>query len=180
MEYKHFSHNHNLVFHQVQQGQNIRCSGCELDCSSGFVYACFQCSFYLHEHCGNANRHIMHPADVTHPLILFPSPTYESGSFLCDACGKPGSAFSYCCAVCQVDLHVQCAFMPLKITHKCHRHELKLSTGNPDRAGREICNICTTLLDSKHWSYYCAECDFGVHTFCGTNEVKPALYVDAS
>lgn len=44
----------------------------------------------------------------------------------------------------------------------------------------EFCKICTKLLNTKHWSYFCVDCDFGVHTFCATTEVKPGLYVDDS
>lgn len=180
MEYKHFSHDHNLRIHQVEQGQQLRCSGCELFCHDS-VYACFQCNFFLHEHCGNANRFVNHPAHLSHPLILFPYPTYTSGSFFCDACGQIGCAFSYCCALCEVDLHVQCAFLPLKASHKSHQHELKLccSTVPADRKGPpEFCKICSQLLDSKQWAYCCDDCDFGVHTFCATAEVKPGLYAD--
>lgn len=36
-------------------------------------------------------------------------------------------------------------------------------------------------MDPKLWSYCCPkgdECDFRVHTFCATTEVKPGLYQD--
>ncbi|KAA8518280.1 hypothetical protein F0562_015837 [Nyssa sinensis] len=97
MEYKHFSHQHNLNIYQVQQGQQLRCSGCESLCHES-VFACWQCNFFLHDYCANANRYVKHPSHSLHPLILIPYPTYSSGSFLCNACGASGSAFSYCCA----------------------------------------------------------------------------------
>lgn len=69
--------------------------------------------------------------------------------------------------------------MPPKVSHKAHQHELVVSVGSPDRKGApEFCKICTKELNSKNWSYCCLkpECDFRVHTFCATSEVKPGLY----
>ncbi|CDP10152.1 unnamed protein product [Coffea canephora] len=178
MEYKHFSHQHNLNIYKVQQGQICRCHGCQSLCHDS-IYACWACDFFLHEHCGNATRYVNHPAHPLHPLILIPSPTYCSGSFVCNACGEIGNAFSYCCALCEIDLHLNCAFMPPKVSHKAHQHELVVSVGSPDRKGApEFCKICTKELNSKNWSYCCLkpECDFRVHTFCATSEVKPGLY----
>ncbi|XP_057500561.1 protein VACUOLELESS GAMETOPHYTES-like [Actinidia eriantha] len=137
---------------------------------------CWQCNFFLHEHCGNANRFIKHPSHPTHPLILLPSPTYCAGAFLCNACGSTGTAFSYSCALCQVDLHLHCAFLPPTVNHKSHPHELDLTDITPDK---DNCKLCNKLLDSKYWNYQCLKCvNFRVHTFCATNEVKPGLYLD--
>ncbi|PSS21125.1 Nucleoredoxin 1-1 like [Actinidia chinensis var. chinensis] len=178
MEYKHFSHEHNLRLHQVQPGQQLRCSGCESYCYES-VYACWQCNFFLHEHCGNANRYVKHPCHALHPLILIPRPTYTGGSFFCDACGAPGTSFSYCCALCEVDLHVPCAFLPPTATHASHPHELSLSHNLPtQKISPDACKLCNQLLDPKHWTYDCLICDFRVHTFCATREVKPGLYQD--
>ncbi|CAI9101014.1 OLC1v1038230C1 [Oldenlandia corymbosa var. corymbosa] len=44
-----------------------------------------------------------------------------------------GSSFAYCCAMCEIDLHVNCAFLPHKISHQSHhRHELRINYGEPD------------------------------------------------
>ncbi|KVI03450.1 C1-like protein, partial [Cynara cardunculus var. scolymus] len=146
MEYKHFSHEHNLSIYQVQLGQQFRCSGCDKFCDRT-IYACWQCKFFLHEHCGNATRYIRHPFHAAHHLILSPYPTYPSNCFLCNACGTTGTRFSYCCALCEVDLHVNCAFLPPK------------------------------SMDSKHWSYECLICaNYKVHTLCATTEMKMGLY----
>ncbi|XP_059643060.1 protein VACUOLELESS GAMETOPHYTES [Cornus florida] len=183
MEYKHFSHQHSLMMYQVQQGQQLRCSGCESYCHDS-VYACWPCNFFLHQHCGNANRYVKHPSHPLHPLILLPSPTYCSATFLCNACGAPGNAFSYCCALCEIDLHVHCAFLPPKVTHNSHPHQLGLICTNPaDKVDQNtpncICKICNKLLESKHWAYDCSKCDlFLVHTYCATKEVKLGLYPD--
>ncbi|KAL1815216.1 hypothetical protein DCAR_0519461 [Daucus carota subsp. sativus] len=180
MEYSHFSHHHKLKIHQVTEGQTIRCSGCEKLCHST-VYACWQCNYFLHDHCASAARYIKkHPSDAQHPLVLIPKPTYCSGSFICNACGETGSSFSYCCVLCEIDLHVHCAFLPLRVSHKSHQHELKLYLGvinKKDEVPDEFCKICSKVLSLRNFCYYCLDCEFGVHTFCATNEVKPELYV---
>ncbi|KAH6812522.1 hypothetical protein C2S51_026284 [Perilla frutescens var. frutescens] len=119
---------------------------------------------------------------MLHPLVLVPSPTYCSGSFLCNACGAPGTAFSYCCTLCEVDLHLHCAFLPPKLTHSAHHHELRLSFGGSERlsSSDDHCKICAKELSSEHWSYFCGSdaCFFRVHTFCATGEVQPRLRED--
>ncbi|KAL0339550.1 UNVERIFIED_CONTAM: hypothetical protein Sradi_4471800 [Sesamum radiatum] len=82
MDYKHFSHQHTLTLYKVQPGQQFQCHGCHLPCNDS-VFACWRCNFFLHDHCGNANRYVKHPSHSLHPLVLIPSPTYCSGSFLC-------------------------------------------------------------------------------------------------
>lgn len=127
MEYKHFSHPHSMSIHQVRQSDDLRCTCCELPCSSGSVYACWKCLFFLHEKCGNAKRLIEHPSHIPHPLTLVHIPTHHSNSFMCKACHKTGTSFSYCCALCDFDLHVQCASLPKAIEHEAHPHKLILA-----------------------------------------------------
>ncbi|KAL8495905.1 hypothetical protein ACS0TY_019865 [Phlomoides rotata] len=111
MEFKHFSHNHGLVSHQVPQGSQIQCSGCKSP-GSGNVYACWQCSYFLHDECFRASRSLNHPSHPLHPLTLVPFPTYPSGSFFCNTCNHGGDGFSYCCSACEFDIHLHCALMP--------------------------------------------------------------------
>ncbi|KAL8463832.1 hypothetical protein ACS0TY_033688 [Phlomoides rotata] len=180
MEYKHFSHNHTLTLYKLQSGQHFQCHGCQSQCNDS-VFACWTCNFFLHEHCGNANRYVKHPCHPLHPLVLMPRPTYCSSSFICNACGAPGSSFSYCCALCEVDLHTPCAYLPLKVKHHNHHHDIYLCfKGSDNKESPQHCKICTKEMSSKHWLYYCdkAECDFHVHTFCATTEVKTGLYQD--
>ncbi|KAL2491473.1 Cysteine/Histidine-rich C1 domain family protein [Abeliophyllum distichum] len=109
MEFKHFSHNHGLVFHQLPQGTEIHCSGCKT-VASGLVYACWQCRYFLHEQCFQATRSFKHPSHPLHPLTLVPYPTHPSSSFFCDSCNILGNGFCYCCSECDFDLHVHCAY----------------------------------------------------------------------
>ncbi|GFP91651.1 hypothetical protein PHJA_001309100 [Phtheirospermum japonicum] len=188
MEYKHFSHHHPLTLHKIQPGQQSQlCHGCQLPCNNnnnnGSIFACYSCNFFLHDHCGNANRYVKHPSHPAHPLVLVPTPTYCSGTFLCDGCGASGNAFSYCCPLCEIDLHVNCTFLPLKVTHNSHPHDLFLSfTAQADRVKPpDYCRVCRKEMSFRNWFYFCekAGCDhFRVHTFCGTSEVKPGQYQD--
>lgn len=111
MDHKHFSHSHSLVFHQLPQGSEIQCSGCKSP-SSGEVYVCWQCRYYLHEQCYRASPSLKHTSHTLHPLTLVPYPTHQSGSFICNSCNLVGNGFSYCCAECDLDMHVHCALVP--------------------------------------------------------------------
>ncbi|KAL8268339.1 hypothetical protein R6Q59_002137 [Mikania micrantha] len=106
--YKHFSHMHNLVMHQMPEGIDVSCSGCNASANQT-VYVCWQCNFFLHEQCFRATRSLKHPSHPSHPLTLVPYPTYPSNSFYCNSCQIMGTGFSYSCADCEFDLHVQCA-----------------------------------------------------------------------
>ncbi|KAL3632423.1 hypothetical protein CASFOL_025407 [Castilleja foliolosa] len=179
MEYKHFSHKHTLALHNIQPGQQFTCHGCTQPCTKNSIFACFPCNFFLHDHCGNANRYVKHPSHPPHPLILLPTPTYCSGSFLCNGCGAPGTTFSYSCALCEVDLHVHCAYLPTMVAHKAHNHELRQDLRPSDKKGM-MCKICMKEMGCKNWSYFCEkpECDFRAHTYCVTSEVNLGLYQD--
>ncbi|KAI5647702.1 hypothetical protein M9H77_33707 [Catharanthus roseus] len=116
MEYKHFSHNHGLIFHQMPQLlEEIQyCSGCSSPISShSSVFVCWQCNFFLHDQCYRATRSLKHPSHPLHPLTLVPYPTYPSNSFYCNSCYQIGTGFSYCCSECDFDLHIHCAHQTL-------------------------------------------------------------------
>ncbi|XP_052194266.1 uncharacterized protein LOC127802472 [Diospyros lotus] len=112
MEFKHFSHPHNLSLQQIPQGSEIHCSGCNSPASGGSFYTCWQCGFHLHDQCFNAARSLNHPSHPSHPLTLLPSPTYPSSSFFCNSCNLTGTGLSYSCSRCDFDLHIHCAFPP--------------------------------------------------------------------
>ncbi|KAK9051599.1 hypothetical protein SSX86_028226 [Deinandra increscens subsp. villosa] len=106
--FKHFSHKHNLMMHEMPEGAEVSCCGCN-SLATKTIYICWQCSFYLHEQCFHATRSRKHPSHPHHPLTLVPYPTYPSNSFYCNSCKIIGTGFSYSCSDCEFDLHVQCA-----------------------------------------------------------------------
>ncbi|KAG6395071.1 hypothetical protein SASPL_145662 [Salvia splendens] len=130
METKHFSHQHPLAFHQVHQGSQTHCSGCKSP-ATGNVYACWQCNYFLHEHCFHAARSLRHPSHPLHPLSLVPLPTYPSASFICNSCNLPGDGFSYCCTACDFDIHVHCALIPNPNPNSHYHHPQNPSTYPP-------------------------------------------------
>ncbi|XP_071709055.1 uncharacterized protein [Rutidosis leptorrhynchoides] len=107
--YKHFSHTHKLVMHDLPEGAEVTCSGCN-SLAKNTIYICWQCNFVLHVLCYQATRSKKHPSHPEHSLTLVPYPTYPSNSFYCNSCKIVGTGFSYSCADCEFDLHVQCAY----------------------------------------------------------------------
>lgn len=107
--YKHFSHTHKLEMHEMPEGAEVKCSGCNSSANKT-IYACWQCNFFLHEQCFLATRSKKYPSHPLHPLTLVPYPTYPSNSFFCNCCKMTGTGFSYSCSDCDFDLHVQCAY----------------------------------------------------------------------
>ncbi|KAF8094415.1 hypothetical protein N665_0364s0036 [Sinapis alba] len=190
MEYKHFSHPHNLKLQQLQTTKpsdpSPTCSGCESAISeSATAYICSTCDFNLHEQCGNAERGINHPSHAgLHHLTLVPYTTYSAGTFLCRACGcTGGKGFSYCCPLCDFDLHVQCAQLPQVLVHESHPlHSLLLGYNSSPPAmsftqfgyvNQLVCNLCNLGMDGRFWSYNCYACNYHVHASCAVNKPKP-------
>ncbi|MQL86556.1 hypothetical protein Taro_019103 [Colocasia esculenta] len=165
---QHFSHPHAMEITNLQDALTpATCAGCKLR-ASGWAYACRACSYHLHITCSQVPRRIRHPADPTHPLTLLPVPAYPEGSFRCDACGRPGTGFSYRCGYCGLDLHALCAAMPLSVTHHAHPHPLALAFSAPYGPSSGFsCDICAEA-GSNHWLYRCAACEFDAHLGCAT------------
>ncbi|XP_023738829.1 uncharacterized protein LOC111886818 [Lactuca sativa] len=125
--YKHFSHTHNLMMHDIPEGADVSCSGCNSS-ATNTVYACWHCNFFLHEQCFHASRSRKHPSHPLHPLALVPYPTYPSNSFYCNSCKIIGTGFSYSCPDCDFDLHVQCAYSISGATNFHQPHQVSTTT----------------------------------------------------
>ena len=133
MECKHFSHTHGLIVHQVPGESQITCSGCKFP-GTGSVYACWPCSYFLHEQCFHAARFMNHPSHPTHPLTLVPYPTYPSNYFFCNSWTLVGSSLSYSCSNGDFDLHVHYAFMPsTTATHESYPSRMTLNYPIPNK-----------------------------------------------
>ncbi|KAL2234241.1 uncharacterized protein LOC105168571 [Sesamum indicum] len=167
---QHFSHHHILIPLEPDQGEQISCKVCEGQISEPF-HGCLSCHFYLHDRCTDAPRSLDHPSHPAHPLTLLPTPTYPTRSFMCNACALHGKAYSFSCACCEFDLHVQCALMPSTILVENHPHELQLIFDSPcqDENTEFECNICKEIVHKDQWLFYCGACDFGGHLGCTTD-----------
>lgn len=168
---QHFSHHHILISLQLDEGEEIKCKGCDQIIVEPF-HGCLSCNFYLHNHCMNAPRSLQHPSHPSHPLSLLPFPTYCCRSYTCDACGSEGRAFGFSCSHCEFDLHVKCATLPSTILLENHRHELKLVFGSPyeDKSTVFACDLCRGIMQNNFWLYYCEDCDFAGHLDCATSK----------
>ncbi|KAI5647704.1 hypothetical protein M9H77_33709 [Catharanthus roseus] len=169
--YYHFAEKHLLIPLLLDEGENLTCKACEKPISDPF-HGCLSCKYFLHDHCINIPRSILHPSHSSHPLTLLPIPTYPSAAFTCNACGLVGNRFSYGCAFCEFDVHFNCAFLPGKIKLMgLHEHQLELIFGfvheenNKDVIIFE-CDVCGGKVEDSVWRYYCEDCDFGVHLDC--------------
>ncbi|XP_024992439.1 histone-lysine N-methyltransferase 2D-like [Cynara cardunculus var. scolymus] len=176
--FNHFSHPHKLSFHKSLEAAQLVCTGCKFTCTGTPVYSCRPCKFFLHEQCFDAPRSMTHPAHPPHPLSLFPSPTYSSGSFICSSCDQIGSGLCFCCSICEFDLHIHCAYndpnlkmgstAPLKqIQLKSHPNHLVHHVPKPPYpSGQCSCDVCGTDCDLDCPLYHCDVCGYDVHLEC--------------
>ncbi|KAK6933688.1 DC1, partial [Dillenia turbinata] len=170
MNYPHFSHIHPLQPLQLDKDEVLYCRACEQIIFQPF-HGCLPCNYYIHDQCLNTPRWLQHPSHPCHYLTLSPLPTYPSASYSCNACGREGKAFSYGCARCDFDLHMQCASLPTSALIRAHPHKLNL-TFQPTCAPNTnfTCDVCHAAVDYRYWMYYCATCDFGTHLWCATSQ----------
>ncbi|KFK37044.1 hypothetical protein AALP_AA4G205200 [Arabis alpina] len=131
---------------------------------------------------------MQHPSHAgLHHLTLVPYTTYSAGTFICRACGCiGGKGFSYCCPLCDFDLHVQCAHLPQVMAHESHHfHSLLLvynSTPPPAMsftsfgyANQLVCKLCNLAMDGRFWSYNCYACNYHIHASCAVNKPEPVV-----
>ncbi|XP_058080158.1 protein VACUOLELESS GAMETOPHYTES-like [Magnolia sinica] len=172
---QHFSHPHPLELVQLStiHFPASPCAGCKLKASS-WIYACKPCNYVLHITCSQMPQLINHPSDPHHPLSLFPLPAYPEGFFNCDACSRRGNGFSYHCGVCDLDIHILCASMPLSVSHPAHHHPLNLVFFPPYESKGFSCDICENL-GASHWLYRCSTCEFDAHMVCATAKPRPTV-----
>ncbi|XP_047321009.1 uncharacterized protein LOC124925080 [Impatiens glandulifera] len=146
------------------------------------LLVCSKCNptFVLHEECFLAHRYIDHPLHPSHPLTLLPSPTYSTGSFLCNICNEQGYGFCFTCSKCDFDLHVNCAvnskpsnhfhFQPPKQVHHMPHHTLLVM-----QSTNFSCRACEDQLRKDHDSEnptHCVDCNIDLHFECATNLSK--------
>lgn len=183
--YKHFSHPHTLSFHKSLEGAQLTCTGCKFPCTGTPIYSCRACKFFLHDQCFDATRSLIHPSHPDHPLSLFPSSTYTSGSFICSSCNRTGSGFCYCCSACDFDLHIHCAYNTLKLesrsnpppnqiklkshpTHLLTYHKRISGSTTSCTSGSHSCDVCGIACNPNDDFYRCDICDYDAHVGCAS------------
>ncbi|XP_050386373.1 uncharacterized protein LOC126802733 [Argentina anserina] len=180
---QHFSHQHPLKLSNHPSHVASLCAGCKLICagSAGSIYTCSAgCNYFLHTSCAQMPQQMTHPFDQNHVLTLLPIPAYPGGEFRCNACWKDGSGFSYHCGPCDIDLHMNCASMPLSLPpHQQfhHPHQLNLTFSmQPGSPNSFMCDICNNA-GHKEWFYWCVPCDFTAHLGCARSKPRPSIPV---
>lgn len=175
----HLSHGHPM--RGTRKELNGRCLACYQSSSgSGKIYVCDNCSVWLHISC------IELPQNVKHFLHEFRNPKCNSeltlearialiggqGKLECEACHNTcrGSVI-YRCKLCDLNLDVECALMPLRIPEGTqiinfpagHGHPLQLCSKEDIKS--RSCSVCNDpCIDPI---YQCTKCEgFIVHKSC--------------
>lgn len=171
----HFSHCHPLLRLHLRETERIKCNFCD-SIISGRGYACLRCDYYLHDVCRNFPkeiRHDFHPG-YDHTLVLRPFRLGDDEEkFHYAACGVDDYELSlflsyYCCRLCNFNLHVECASIPitLGLRVKCPLHLLFSLPINSESASLS-CSICTEVVPiSGSWLFYNHEHDYLCHFDC--------------
>lgn len=171
----HFSHPHHpleLITHEDFAPSQL-CSGCKIQATTGSVYTCKSCNFFLHIECSQMPQQINHPFDKEHTSTLHSNPIYPEGNFRCDACGETGDGFCYHCKTCGTDLHILCAVLPqCVVAHWSHHHQLELQFSPPYPGKSFRCDICKKI-GANQWLYRCNTCGFDAHINCTKLQVPP-------
>ncbi|PWA48717.1 C1-like protein [Artemisia annua] len=180
-EINHWSHPaHPLVLNvEDSQGNNMM-----PDINSGdpirVCYACVQpltfpyysckedgCSVFidLHKYCAHLPPTLQHQLHPDHTLDLVD--TWEDEYFYkCTGCFSWGNTFAYKCKMnCKFCLCVNCAFLPITITHESHNHHLTQLI-DP----KVVCNACNKWYGGI--SYACKACDFILGMYCAMRSPK--------
>ncbi|XP_031474829.1 uncharacterized protein LOC116247025 [Nymphaea colorata] len=173
----HFSHSHpleltNLSTLNINGKSQLSCSGCKQKLSSKYAYCCLSCNYFLHASCSQLPPEVRHPVDKDHPLCLSAVAPYPGGVFKCSGCSEPGSGFYYACGSCRLELHAQCANMPLHIRNPAHRHPLELSVAVARGGMGFFCLVCGKY-GRKSWRYRCKSCVFDAHPGCVLDKNPP-------
>ncbi|TYJ45104.1 hypothetical protein E1A91_A02G032500v1, partial [Gossypium mustelinum] len=129
----------------------------------GFSYSCRACPFDLHINCALLQPSIaenfpnsLHP----HPLFFIQNHNNEVESD-CFGCQKPLSGPFYHCSDCtpRLNLHAECAELPLEINHPYHRkHPLTLLLQPPSHPQKCGCSLCR--IQWSGFVYSCSLCNF--------------------
>ena len=87
---------------------------------------------------------------------------YQQNCSCCDSKIYP----IFRCTTCEFALDFKCATLPQTTRYKQHEHPFTLCYTAEDDSGEYYCDICEEERNSKHWFYYCVNCDYPIHPKC--------------
>ncbi|PSS11569.1 Protein kinase C-like [Actinidia chinensis var. chinensis] len=133
----HEYHGHEGTFNKLEEIDFSPCFVCWYDYSSSLITCLHEHSYgdpkmAIHKLCyynipPKIDHHPFHPQ---HTLTLHPKPPYDSGFFLCNACGRTRWAFPFHCEECHFDLDVHCATMLMPINY-ANSHQIQHLPSHP-------------------------------------------------
>ncbi|KAK9913185.1 hypothetical protein M0R45_037009 [Rubus argutus] len=166
---QHFSHEHPLMFKQIDDkekeeytGPPLVCDGCQ-DPVFGPSYTCpsRKCCFNLHKSCAELPSEIQHPAHGQHPLFLLNTIQNVKVASFCNACNIV-CRYRYNCSICDFNLHLKCASNWRKV-FDCREHQFAI----PRKEMALNCDICGEYK-SGTGCYVCSICQLLVHKECAS------------
>ncbi|KAL1830194.1 hypothetical protein ACET3Z_008606 [Daucus carota] len=135
---EHWSHpDHPLQLHYIcsendnddndDDARVLICDGCiqPITVTHPSYYACLECGFFLHSLCATRLPKEL-PIGVSsfhpqHSLTLFKRSRFYD-IVLCGLCGLATNGFFYECEDCDIKIDICCAFLPVRIKYKSHKH----------------------------------------------------------
>lgn len=105
----------------------LLCDGCIRPISPTYpsFYGCIECGFFLHSVCATKLPKALpigaSPFHPQHSLILKNISKFYS-FVKCGVCGGHTNGFHYKCETCDIIIDICCAFLPVRIKHKFHKH----------------------------------------------------------
>ena len=156
---RHPLHQHPLILLQMKPSVYFKCNACSQFCN-GFIYKCGKCKFYLDVQCSLISDIFTHEGHE-HRLIL----SYIEHQQKCSCCGNE-SYQVFRCTSCDFAIDYKCATLPHTTRYDQHEHPFTLCYRREDDSGEYYCDICEEERDSKHWFYYCEDCNYPAHPKC--------------
>ncbi|XP_030958473.1 uncharacterized protein LOC115980349, partial [Quercus lobata] len=154
---RHPFHQHLLTLFHVNT--TFECYACKRN-FNGFIYWCGICQFKLDFQCSLISNILTHPGHE-HQLLLSSIESKHN----CSCCDSKISPI-FRCTTCKFALDFKCATLPQTARYKQHEHPFTLRYTAEDESSEYYCDICEEERNSKHWFYYCANCDYPTHTKC--------------
>ncbi|KAM1977600.1 hypothetical protein ACFX16_014383 [Malus domestica] len=144
---------------------------CKQDPRIGCIlhYRCYKCNFCIDLKCASKwqNQNDGHE----HNFTILRKPI----QFTCDVCGQGDDNLgcnSYICKICQLIVHRECSWLPLRVKIARHKHHrLKLTWWFQDKypKDQDFCDICLEKMDGNRAMYCCHdhECrGYAAHCKC--------------